>query len=226
MTETKWSEVDAYIVEKLSPAEGPLSQTLDAALMRNRAAGLPAIDVSPAQGKLLHLLARLARARNILEIGTLGGYSTIWLARALPTDGRIVTLEFSPVHAAVARENIRAAGQGTKLDLRVGPALEGLPLLEKEGAVFDFIFIDADKANNPAYLQWALRLARVGAVIVVDNVVRDGRVLDAASADPDIIGTRRFFDLAGAEKRWTATAIQTVGVKGWDGFAIGIVENA
>lgn len=226
MTETKWSEVDAYIVEKLSPAEDPLNQTLDAALARNRAAGLPAIDVSPAQGKLLHLLARMSGARKILEIGTLGGYSTIWLARALPVDGAIVTLEFSPVHAEVARENILAAGQGAKLDLRIGPALEALPALKKEGAIFDFIFIDADKGNNPAYLQWALRLARVGAVIVVDNVVRGGRVLDAASADPDIIGTRKFFDLAGAEKSWTATAIQTVGQKGWDGFAIGVVETA
>ena len=226
MTETKWSEVDDYIVAKLSPAEDPLNQTLDAALTRNRAAGLPAIDVSPAQGKLLHLLARLAGARKILEIGTLGGYSTIWLARALPDEGRIVTLEFSSVHAAVARENIFAAGQGAKLDLRIGPALAALPALEQEGAVFDFIFIDADKGNNPAYLQWALRLARVGAVIVVDNVVRGGRVVDAASADPDIVGTRKFFDLAGAEKRWTATAIQTVGAKGWDGFAIGIVETA
>ncbi len=219
-----WSEVDAYIVEKLLSPDDPLNQALDAALARNRQAGLPAIDVSPAQGKLLHLLARLAGARKILEIGTLGGYSTIWLARALPDDGRIVTLEFSPVHAAVARENIFAAGQGGKLDLRIGPALEALPALEREGAVFDFIFIDADKANNPAYLQWALRLARVGAVIVVDNVVRGGRVLDAASADPDIVGTRKFFDLAGSEKRWTATAIQTVGMKGWDGLGIGIVE--
>jgi predicted O-methyltransferase YrrM len=226
MTETPWSEVDAYIVEKLSPPDDPLNRALDAALRSNREAGLPAIDVSPAQGKLLHLLARLAGARNILEIGTLGGYSTIWLARALPDEGRIVTLEFSPVHAAVARENIFGAGQGAKLDLRIGPALESLPALEGEGAVFDFIFIDADKANNGAYLQWALRLARVGAVIVVDNVVRGGRVLDGSSADPDIVGTRNFFDLAGADKRWTATAIQTVGAKGWDGFAIGIVEKA
>jgi len=225
MTEAKWGEVDAYIGAKLSPPEDPSNQALDGALRRNRAAGLPAIDVSPAQGKLLYLLARLAGARKILEIGTLGGYSTIWLARALPDDGRIVTLEFSPVHAAVARENIAAAGQGAKLDLRVGPALEVLPALEGEGAGFDFIFIDADKANNPAYLQSALRLARVGGVIVVDNVVRGGRVLDEASADPDIVGTRKFFDLAGADKRWTATALQTVGAKGWDGFAIGIVEK-
>ncbi|WP_298356173.1 O-methyltransferase [Rhodoblastus sp.] len=226
MAQEDWSEVDAYIVEKLSPPEDPSNQALEAALARNREAGLPAIDVSPAQGKLLHLLARLAGARNILEIGTLGGYSTIWLARALPDDGQIVTLEFSPVHAAVARENIAAAGQAAKLDLRVGPALESLPALEREGAVFDFVFIDADKANNPDYLQWALRLARVGAVVVVDNVVRNGRVLDESSADPDIVGTRKFFDVAGAERRWTATAIQTVGVKGWDGLAIGIVEKA
>jgi predicted O-methyltransferase YrrM len=226
MAQEAWSAVDAFIVEKLSPPEDTLNHGLDAALQRNRAAGLPAIDVSPAQGKLLHLLARLAGARKILEIGTLGGYSTIWLARALPDDGKIVTLEFSAVHADVARENIVAAGEGTKLDLRVGPALEALPVLEKEGAVFDFVFIDADKSNNPEYLRWALRLARVGAVVVVDNVVRDGRVLDAASADPDIIGTRKFFDLAGEEKSWSATAIQTVGAKGWDGFAIGIVGKA
>ncbi|MCI4677720.1 O-methyltransferase [Rhodoblastus acidophilus] len=222
MTEKDWTAVDAYIIEKLSPPDA----ALDGALKRNRDAGLPSIDVSPAQGKLLHLLARLAGARRILEIGTLGGYSTIWLARALPDDGKIVTLEYSPAHAAVARENIQAAGQGAKLDLRVGPALESLPLLEKEGAVFDFVFIDADKRNNPDYLQWALRLARVGAAIVVDNVVREGRVLDAASDDLDIVGTRKFFDQAGAEKKLTATAIQTVGAKGWDGFAIGLVEKA
>ncbi|HUO53277.1 MAG TPA: O-methyltransferase [Rhodoblastus sp.] len=222
MAQDEWSAVDAYIVGKL------LSQdpVFEAALERNRAAGLPPIDVSPAQGKLLHLLARLVGARNILEIGTLGGYSTLWFARALPLDGRIVTLEFSPIHAAVALENIQAAGEGAKVDLRVGPALDTLPLLEQDGVPFDLVFIDADKRNNPDYLRWALRLARVGALIVIDNVVRGGRVLDPASDDPDIIGTRRFFEIAGEEKRWSATAIQTVGAKGWDGFAIGIVEKA
>jgi predicted O-methyltransferase YrrM len=222
MADESWTEVDAYIVGKLLPADA----ALDAAMERNRAAGLPAIDVSAAQGKFLHLLARLADAKTILEIGTLGGYSTIWLARALPDDGKIVTLEYSPAHAAVARQNLEAAGQGDKVDLRVGPALETLPILATEGAVFDFIFVDADKRSNPDYLQWALRLARVGAVIVIDNVVRRGAILDAASADPDIAGTRRMFDAASREKRWSATAIQTVGAKGWDGFAFGLVEKA
>jgi len=222
MAQEEWSQVDAYLVGKLLPED----EALEAALAHNRQAGLPPIDVSPAQGKLLYLLARLAGARNVLEIGTLGGYSTIWLARATPAGGRVVTLEFSPDHARVARENVAAAGEGAKVDLRVGPALDLLPVLEKEGAIFDFVFVDADKANNQLYLGWALRLARVGAVVVIDNVVRGGRVLDAASADPDIVGTRRMFDIASAEKRWTATAIQTVGAKGWDGFAIGIVEKA
>ncbi len=222
MAQDVWSEVDDYIIGKLLPAD----PALDAALARNREAGLPSIDVSPAQGKFLHLLARLAGAKAILEIGTLGGYSTIWLARALPDDGRIVTLEYEPAHAAVARLNLDGAGLGAKVDLRVGPALEALPLLEKEGALFDFVFVDADKRNNPFYLQWALRLARVGAVIVIDNVVRRGAILDSASADPDIAGTRRMFEIASGEKRWNATAIQTVGAKGWDGFAFGLVEQA
>jgi predicted O-methyltransferase YrrM len=222
MAQDLWGEVDDYITGKLLPAD----PALDAALARNREAGLPAIDVSPAQGKFLHLLARLAGAKAILEIGTLGGYSTIWLARALPNDGRIVTLEYEPAHAAVARRNLDGVGLGAKVDLRVGPALEALPLLEKEGAVFDFVFVDADKRNNPGYLQWALRLARVGAVIVIDNVVRRGAILDSASADPDIAGTRRMFEIASGEKRWSATAIQTVGAKGWDGFAFGLVEQA
>jgi predicted O-methyltransferase YrrM len=222
MADESWTEVDAYIVGKLLPADA----ALDAALDRNRAAGLPAIDVSAAQGKFLHLLARLAGAKMILEIGTLGGYSTIWLARALPDGGKIVTLEYSPAHAAVARKNLEAAGQGDKVDLRVGPALETLPILATEGAIFDFVFVDADKRSNPDYLQWALRLARVGAVIVIDNVVRRGAILDAAGADPDIVGTRQMFDAASREKRWSATAIQTVGAKGWDGFAFGLVEQA
>jgi predicted O-methyltransferase YrrM len=222
MADERWSDVDAYIVGKLLAPD----DALDAALKRNAEAGLPAIDVSAAQGKFLHLLARLCGAKTVLEIGTLGGYSTIWLARALPDGGRIVTLEYAPAHAAVARKNIDAAGVGAKVDLRVGAALDALPLLEKEGAAFDFVFIDADKRNNPDYLRWALRLARVGAVVVIDNVVRRGAVLDAQSDDPDIVGTRRMFDLAGEDKRWSATALQTVGAKGWDGFAIGIVEKA
>ena len=214
-----WEDVDAYIAETLIPPE----PALDAALAANAAAGLPEIDVSPAQDKLLHLLARMVGARRILEIGTLGGYSTIWLARALPPDGRLVTLEYAPAHAAVARANIARAGLGDRVEIRVGAALDSLPGLEPL-APFDFVFIDADKANNDAYLDWALRLTRRGSVIVCDNVVRAGRVADAASADPAILGARRFFERLGAEPRLTATAVQTVGAKGWDGFAIAIVE--
>ena len=220
MDSTLWDEMDAFIAETLLPAD----PALDAAIEANRAAGLPAIDVSPAQGKLLHLFARMIGARRVLEIGTLGGYSTICLARALPDDGLVVTLEADADHAAVARKNIDAAGQGAKVDIRVGPALHSLPGLEGEGA-FDLFFIDADKANIPAYVDWALRLARVGSVIVVDNVVRKGDVLDPASENADAQGARRFFLEAGRQVRLCATAIQTVGVKGWDGFAIGIVEK-
>ena len=220
MDSTLWDEMDAFIAETLLPAD----PALDAAIEANRAAGLPAIDVSPAQGKLLHLFARMIGARRVLEIGTLGGYSTICLARALPDDGLVVTLEADADHAAVARKNIDAAGQGAKVDIRVGPALHSLPGLEGEGA-FDLFFMDADKANISAYVDWALRLARVGSVIVVDNVVRKGAVLDPASENADAQGARRFFLEAGRQVRLCATAIQTVGVKGWDGFAIGIVEK-
>lgn len=220
MADTNWGAIDAYIGEKLLSKD----PALDAALEANRAAGLPGIDVSPLQGKFLHVLARAAGARRILEIGTLGGYSTIWLARALPEDGKVVTLEFSPDHAAVARRNLAAAGVAEKVDLRVGAALESLPLLQAEGQAFDFVFIDADKDNNAAYLEWALKLARVGATVVVDNVVRKGAILDPDNRSPDVEGTRRFFDFAAGERRWTASALQTVGAKGWDGFAIGVVE--
>ncbi len=223
MGHPSWNDVDGYIVERLIPHD----DALVAALATNKAAGLPAIDVSPAQGKLLHLLARMVGARRVLEIGTLGGYSTIWFARALPPDGVVVTLEALPAHAAVARENIERAGFAGKVDIRVGPALETLPLLAGEGGgAFDMIFIDADKRSNPEYLRWALKLARVGSVIIVDNVVRDGAVLDANSGDKDIQGIRRFFDDLAGEARLSATAIQTVGSKGWDGFAIALVERA
>jgi predicted O-methyltransferase YrrM len=211
-----WKRVDAYIGERLLPPD----PALDAALAANAAAGLPAIDVSPAQGRLLNILVRMVGARRILEIGTLGGYSTICLARALPEGGRLVTLEAVPKHADVARENIAGAGVADRVELIVGPALETLPRLE---GPFDFVFIDADKESNDAYLGWALELARPGAVIVCDNVVRDGRIADPADDHPAIAGTRRFFDRLGAEPRLTATAVQTVGVKGWDGFAIAIV---
>ncbi|MBB4197698.1 methyltransferase [Rhodoblastus sphagnicola] len=222
MAETDWGAVDAYIGEKLLSRDA----ALDGALEANRAAGLPSIDVSPLQGKFLHVLARIAGARRILEIGTLGGYSTLWLARALPEGGRVVTLEFLADHAEVARKNLAAAGVAEKVDLRVGAALDLLPVLQAEGEQFDFVFIDADKENNAAYLQWALKLARVGATVIVDNVVRKGAIVDPADRSPTVEGTRRFFDAASAEKRWTATALQTVGAKGWDGFAIGVVEAA
>ena len=212
-----WTRVDAYIADGLIPPD----PALDAALAANAAAGLPAIDVSPAQGKLLHILARMVGARRILEIGTLGGYSTIWLARALPPGGRLVTLEADPAHAEVARSNIARAGLADRVELHLGPALGTLPRL---AGPFDMVFIDADKPSNPDYLAWALKLARPGSVIVCDNVIRDGRIADAASRDAAIVGTRRMFDMIAAEPRLTGTAIQTVGAKGWDGFAIAIVD--
>ena len=216
---TAWSDADAYIAEQLVPADAPLADALAA----NEAAGLPPIDVSPPQGKFLHILARLVGARRILEIGTLGGYSTIWLARALPAGGQVVTLEFSPHHAKTAQANIAKAGLAHAVTIHVGPALELLPKLPPDEP-FDLIFVDADKRSNPGYLAWALKLSRKGSVIVVDNVVREGLVLDATTADPDIQGIRRFFELLGKETRVTATALQTVGSKGWDGFAIAIVN--
>ena len=222
MDQQRWSLVDDYIVDRLVP----LDPVLEAALAANHAAGLPAHDVSPAQGKLLHILARMIGARRVLEIGTLGGYSTIWLARALPKDGLLVTLEADPAHAAVARENIARADLCVRVDLRVGPALETLSDIAREGlGPFDLIFIDADKPSNPDYLAWALRLARPGSVIIGDNVVRDGAIADPSSDDPRVQGVRRFFDMIANEPRLTATAIQTVGAKGWDGFAIAIVDG-
>lgn len=192
----------------------------DAAVEASAAAGLPAIQVDPLMGKLLELLVRMIGARRVLEIGTLGGYSTIWLARALPADGELVTLEANPDYAAVARSNIDRAGVGERVDLRVGPALETLPGIP---GPFDLVFIDADKANQDRYLAAALERTRVGSVIVGDNVVRDGRVLGAGGDDPSIEGIRRFMDLIAAEPRLEATAIQTVGSKGWDGFALALV---
>jgi predicted O-methyltransferase YrrM len=188
------------------------------------AAGLPQHNVSPPQGKLLHLLVKLQGARRILEIGTLGGYSTIWLARALPADGCLVTLEANPAYAAVAQTNIARAGLSHIVNIRVGNALDTLPRLAQEGhAPFDFIFIDADKPNNPTYLEWALRLARPGTVIIGDNVVRNGAVADSTSSDPNVVGVRQFIELMAAHPRLSATAIQTVGSKGCDGFSFAIV---
>ena len=190
------------------------------------AAELPAIDVAPNQGKLLHLFAKLVRAGKILEIGTLGGYSTIWLARALPTSGRLISLEVSQKHADIAKSNVQLAGLMDRVEIRVGAALDSLSLIEKEGlAPFDFIFIDADKPNNPGYLDWAIELSRPGALIFVDNVVRDGAIADASSTDPTIQGTRRMFDLMSEDSRISSTALQTVGSKGYDGFALAIVNG-
>jgi predicted O-methyltransferase YrrM len=202
----------------------PFDEHLDAALKANRKAGLPAIDVSPLQGRFLHVLVQMTRAKRILEIGLLGGYSTIWMAQAQPRGGRIVSLEFNPKHAEIARANLKRAGVLSRVDIRVGPALESLPVVASErGGKFDLIFIDADKSNNPQYLEWALKLSRRGTVIVVDNIVRQGRVIDAKSTDPDIQGTQRCLEMMASNPRLSAFAMQTVGVKGLDGFAMAIV---
>jgi predicted O-methyltransferase YrrM len=197
---------------------------LDAVLAASSAAGLPEINVAPNQGKLLQLLAQSHGARSILEIGTLGGYSTIWLARALPADGKLVTLEFEPKHAEVARANFARAGLGGKIELRLGKASDHLAQLVAEGrGPFDFIFIDADKESYPDYLAWALKLSRRGTLIIADNVVRKGEVADASSEDPRVQGARRFNELLAAEPRVSATILQTVGSKGYDGFALALV---
>ncbi len=222
MSRKTWSAVDDYIAEKLLPAD----TALEAALRSNRSGGLPEIDVSPAQGKLLYLLAKMNNAKRILEIGTLGGYSTIWLARALPEDGKVVTLELEQHHADVAQINFKMAGLAGRIDLRVGPALKSLEALGAEKAApFDLVFIDADKPNNPNYLNWAMRLSRPGTVIVCDNVVRDGAVIDERSGDANVEGARAAFSFLAKEVRLEATAIQTVGAKGYDGFAIAIVRE-
>jgi predicted O-methyltransferase YrrM len=220
MTRKTWNAVDHYIAEQLIPGDSGLA----AALRSNSDNGLPAIDVSPAQGKLLNLLVRMNGAKRILEIGTLGGYSTIWMARALPLDGKLVTLELDPHHAKVARDNIKRAGLSALVDLRVGPALDSLAKLSGDGvAPFDFIFIDADKPNNPNYLTWAMKLSRPGTVIVCDNVIRDGDVIKEDSRDANVQGARAAFSFIGKERRLDGTAIQTVGAKGYDGFAIAVV---
>jgi len=212
-----WDDVDDYFISNLSPDD----EALRAALRESEAAGLPAIAVTAAQGKLLQLLAQVQGARTVLEIGTLGGYSTIWLARALPEDGRLVSLEYSAKHAEVATRNIARAGLERIAEVRVGPALESLPKLADENpAPFDLVFIDADKVNNGHYVEWALRLTRAGSLIVLDNVVRGGRVADADSTEPDVVGTRTAIELIAAHPRLSGTAIQTVGAKGYDGFAL------
>jgi predicted O-methyltransferase YrrM len=222
LDQQRWTRVDDYIVNALVPDDPVLDAVLDA----SAAAGLPAINVSPTQGQMLALFARMVKARRILEIGTLGGYSTIWLARALPADGKLVTLEADGDYAQVARENFRRAGLSQQIDLRVGPALDSLPTVEGDAiGPFDLIFVDADKPSNPDYLAWALRLSRPGTLIVWDNVIRDGAVADAASEDPRVQGVRRLFDLVAADPRLTSTAIQTVGSKGYDGFALTFVSE-
>ncbi|MES0100379.1 O-methyltransferase [Mesorhizobium sp. M0019] len=221
MSRKIWASVDDYIVEALFEAD----PALDAVLAANDDQGLPPIDVSPAQGKLLSLLARMQGAKKVLEIGTLGGYSTIWMARALPMDGKVVTLELDPHHASVARSNFERAGVSGRVELRVGPALQSLAALGAENAgPFDFIFIDADKPNNPHYLSWAMRLSRPGTVIVCDNVIRDGAVVNEDGRDANVEGARAAFSFIGSDKRLEGTAIQTVGAKGYDGFAIAIVN--
>ncbi|WP_020666660.1 O-methyltransferase [Amycolatopsis nigrescens] len=218
MNQELWTTVDEYLIDALIPND----PALDAAQASSMAAGLPAIAVTANQGKLLNLLARVLNAKSVLEIGTLGGYSTIWLARALPPDGRLVTCEFEPAHAEVARANIAEAGLGDLVDLRVGPAIETLPQL---AGPFDLSFIDADKQSNPEYFQWALRLSRPGSLIIVDNVVRGGAVANGTSDDPSIQGVRRLHEIIATEPRVDATAVQTVGGKGYDGFTIALVTS-
>ena len=220
MNEELWTTVDRFIGDLLIPQDA----ALDAALRASVEAGLPAIQVSPAHGKLLHLLAKVRGAKAILEIGTLGGYSTIWLARALPVGGRLITLEAEPKHAEVARANIALAGLADIVELRQGKALDLLPQLatEKRGP-FDLIFIDADKPTTPDYFAWALKLSRAGSLIITDNVVRKGALADANSTDPSVLGMRRFLKIVSGERRVSATTIQTVGSKGYDGFTLALV---
>ena len=225
MSQEQWSAVDHYITDLLVPAD----PALDEALRVSVAAGLPPIAVSPNQGKLLHLLARVQGARTILELGTLGGYSTIWLARALPVEGRMITLETNQQYAEVASANLANAGLADVVEVLVGPAFDTLAQLATEDrGPFDLIFIDADKQNNPGYFEWALKLSRRGSLIVTDNVVRGGAILEPAGKNPQlgigvVDGIRRFYELLAAEPRVSATAIQTVGSKGYDGFALALV---
>ena len=220
MTDELWTAVDRYISDLLVHSD----PALDKVLQQSAAAGLPPIAVTPNLGKLLYLLARIQGAKRILEIGTLAGYSTIWLARALPPDGRLITLEADARHAEIARTNIARAGLADVVELRQGSALDTLPQLAAEGSgPFDLIFVDADKESSPDYFAWSLKLSRRGSVLVFDNVVRDGAVIDPANTSPSVQGIRRFNELLAAEPRVSATAIQTVGSKGYDGFAIALV---
>ena len=218
MSEKAWSEVDTYIGANLLAGADPI---FEAVLRANATGGLPAIDVSPAQGKFLNLLVTISGAKRILEIGTLGAYSTIWMAKALPAGGSMVTLEYAPRHASVAKDNLARAGLLDRVEVMVGRALDSLPKLSGN---FDLVFIDADKPNNSNYLQWALKLSHPGTIIILDNVVRDGRVLEAKSGDANVNGARGAFELLKSEPRIDATALQTVGLKGWDGFVLGLVR--
>lgn len=223
MTEAAWSDVDSYITARLAGEDAVLNAVLEA----SGGAGLPPIQVSPAQGRLLEILARAIQARRILEIGTLGGYSTIFLARSLPAGGRLLTLEAEPRHAEVARANLARAGLADIVEVREGPAADTLARLAAEDPPpFDLTFIDADKAGNADYLRWAVRLSRPGSLVVVDNVVRAGTVIDAQSSDPDVQGTRALYDAMAETPGLVATAIQTVGQKGWDGFALALVTGS
>ena len=220
MSQAQWTAVDKYITDMLVPSD----RALDEALQASVAAGLPPIQVSANQGKLLHLLAKIQGAQRILEIGTLGGYSTIWLARALPPQGRLITLEAAPRHAEIAKGNIARAGLQNQVEIRLGKALDLLgKIAQEKQPPFDLIFIDADKESIADYFQWALKLSRPGSVIIADNVVRKGAVVDAGSADSAVQGVRRFNEVLAVERRVSATAIQTVGSKGYDGFAIAVV---
>jgi predicted O-methyltransferase YrrM len=222
MSQEHWSAVDHYLNEVLAPEDRALLASLEA----SQAAGMPAISVTPTQGKFLHVLARAVGAKRILEIGTLGGYSAIWMARALPPGGRLVSLEMEPKHADVARASLERAGVMDRVQIRVGAALELLPKLAAEGAgPFDLVFVDADKASMPEYFDWALKLSRPGTLIVLDNVIREGAVIDPASEDPSVRGVRRLNERMAAERRVVVTALQTVGSKGYDGFAIAVVTS-
>ena len=222
MSLERWGAVDEYYSKLLMPPDTVLQHALD----RSNKAELPAINVADNQGKMLMILAQMQRAQRILEIGTLGGYSTIWLARALPDDGKLITLEYEQKHADIARENIKHAGLSDKVEIRVGPAAETLPALVKEGvAAFALIFIDADKPGYPEYFEWSMKLSRAGTIIIADNVVRDGEVVNQKSDDERVQGIRAFNEVVTKEKRFNATAIQTVGCKGYDGFMIGIVTG-
>lgn len=215
-----WSDVDNYLIDNLISNDPALDQVLK----NNHQAGLPAIDVAANQGQLLALFVRMGRAKRILEIGTLGGYSTIWMARELPEDGNLVTLEFDPHHAQTARQNLKLAGVENKVEVIEGPALASLAAIDP-ATQFDLIFIDADKPNNPHYLEWALRYSRPGTLIIGDNVVREGEVTNPSSQDKSVQGVQKFIEMMGSNPQLTCTALQTVGIKGWDGFTLAWVNS-